>query len=96
MLGMEQLSTGDRLVVNRARRLERFFTQPFYATEQFSGVKGEAVSLKDALDGCERILSDEFKDFPENSFYMIGKIEEALTNHAAKKDSDRAATPVAQ
>ncbi|MEO6151330.1 MAG: F0F1 ATP synthase subunit beta [Mucilaginibacter sp.] len=88
MLGMEQLSTGDGLVVNRARRLERFLTQPFFATEQFSGVKGEVVSLKDALDGCERILADEFKDLPENAFYMIGKIDKALNSNKviAKKD----------
>lgn len=77
MLGLEQLSAHDRNIVNRARRLERFFTQPFFATEQFSGIKGKAVSLKDALDGCERILADEFKTLPESSFYMIGKVEEA-------------------
>ena len=58
-------------------RLERFLTQPFFATEQFSGIKGKDVSLKDALDGCERILSDEFKDYPESAFYMIGAIDEA-------------------
>lgn len=78
MLGLEQLSVDDRNVVNRARRLERFLTQPFFATEQFSGIKGKEVSLKDALDGCERILADEFKDFPERAFYMIGTIDEAL------------------
>ena len=61
---MEQLSPDDRNVVGRARRLERFLTQPFFATEQFSGIKGKDVSLKDALDGCERILNDEFKDYP--------------------------------
>lgn len=77
MLGLEQLSAHDRNIVNRARRLERFFTQPFFATEQFSGIKGKAVSLKDALDGCERILADEFKTLPESAFYMIGKVEEA-------------------
>ena len=66
MLGMEQLSPDDRNVVGRARRLERFLTQPFFATEQFSGIKGRDVSLKDALDGCERILNDEFKDLPES------------------------------
>src|SRR6202451_2769039 len=77
MLGMEQLSPDDRNVVGRARRLERFLTQPFFATEQFSGIKGKDVSLKDALDGCERILKDEFKDYPESAFYMIGAIDEA-------------------
>ncbi|MBK8517089.1 MAG: F0F1 ATP synthase subunit beta [Saprospiraceae bacterium] len=77
MLGLEQLSVSDRNVVNRARRLERFLTQPFFATEQYSGIKGKEVSLEDALNGCERILSDEFKDLPESAFYLIGTIDEA-------------------
>ena len=64
MLGLEQLSPEDRNVVARARRLERFLTQPFFTTEQFTGLKGKLVSLEDALDGCERILRDEFKDYP--------------------------------
>jgi F-type H+-transporting ATPase subunit beta len=86
MLGMEQLSPEDHNVVGRARRLERFLTQPFFATEQFSGIKGKDVSLKDALDGCERILNDEFKDYPESAFYMIGSIGEA-------KEKAKAAAP---
>jgi len=77
MLGMEQLSPEDGRVVGRARRLERFLTQPFFATRQFSGTEGKSVSLKDALDGCERILRDEFKDYPEKALYMIGAIGEA-------------------
>ena len=77
MLGMEQLSLEDRNAVARARRLERFLTQPFFTTEQFSGMKGKLVSLKDSLDGCERILRDEFKDYPESALYMIGAIGEA-------------------
>jgi F-type H+/Na+-transporting ATPase subunit beta len=85
MLGMEQLSVQDRNVVNRARRLERFLTQPFFATEQFSGIKGTQVSLKDALDGCERILADEFKDYPESAFYMIGSIDEVKKKEVEKK-----------
>jgi F-type H+-transporting ATPase subunit beta len=80
MLGLEQLSPEDRNVVARARRLERFLTQPFFATEQFSGIKGKLVSLTDALDGCERILRDEFKNIPERALYMIGAIDEAKTN----------------
>jgi F-type H+-transporting ATPase subunit beta len=63
-------------VVGRARRLERFLTQPFFATRQFSGLPGKTVSLKDALDGCDRILKDEFKDVPETALYMIGTIGE--------------------
>jgi F-type H+-transporting ATPase subunit beta len=77
MLGLEQLSAADRTVVARARRLERFLTQPFFATERFSGLAGKLVSLADSLDGCERILRDEFKDYPERSLYMIGAIGEA-------------------
>ena len=80
MLGLEQLSPEDRNVVARARRLERFLTQPFFTTEQFTGLKGKLVSLKDALDGCERILRDEFKDYPESALYMIGAIGEAKEN----------------
>jgi F-type H+-transporting ATPase subunit beta len=78
MLGLEQLSVNDRNVVARARRLERFLTQPFFTTEQFSGIKGTVVTLKDSIDGCERILADEFKDYPEQSLYMIGNISEAM------------------
>jgi len=80
MLGLEQLADKDRIVVARARRLERFLTQPFFATEQFSGIEGKLVSLKDSLDGCERILRDEFKDYPESALYMIGTIDEAKKN----------------
>ncbi len=81
MLGLEQLSSEDRNVVARARRLERFLTQPFFTTEQFTGMQGKLVSLKDALDGCERILRDEFKDVPEAALYMIGRIDEAMDKH---------------
>lgn len=77
MLGMEQLSAQDHKVVGRARRLERFLTQPFFTTEQFTGKPGKLVSLGDALGGCERILRDEFKDCPESALYMIGSIDEA-------------------
>ncbi|MGT2509128.1 F0F1 ATP synthase subunit beta [Cupriavidus basilensis] len=77
MLGLEQLSPADRGVVARARRLERFLTQPFFTTEQFTGIKGRTVSLTDSLDGCERILRDEFRDHPESALYMIGPIAEA-------------------
>jgi F-type H+-transporting ATPase subunit beta len=86
MLGLEQLAREDRNVVDRARRLERFLTQPFFATEQFSGIEGKIVSLKDSLDGCERILRDEFKDYPESSLYMIGNINEAKNKTEDKNE----------
>jgi F-type H+-transporting ATPase subunit beta len=77
MLGMEELSQEDRRTVYRARRLERFLTQPFSVTEAFTGYKGKMVDPDDALEGCERILNDEFSDYPEKALYMLGKIEEA-------------------
>jgi len=96
---LEQLSPEDRNVVVRARRLERFLTQPFFTTEQFTGLKGKLVSLKDALDGCERILHDEFKDYPESALYMIGPIGEAKKNAPPGKPTAKAeagAKPVAK
>ncbi len=92
MLGLEQLSVDDRNLVNRARRLERFLTQPFFTTEQFSGLKGKEVSLDDTLDGCERILADEFKDLPESAFYMIGTIDEAKNKEVGKVKTDKSDT----
>jgi len=83
MLGVQQLSPADRNVVYRARRLERFLTQPFFTTEQFTGMTGKLVILEDTLDGCERILKDEFKDQPESDLYMIGAVDEA---HQATPD----------
>jgi F-type H+-transporting ATPase subunit beta len=77
MLGMAELSQSDRQTVYRARRLERFLTQPFFTTEQFTGKPGKLVPLTAALEGCERILNDEFADCPEQALYMIGTIEEA-------------------
>jgi F-type H+-transporting ATPase subunit beta len=96
MLGLEQLSPDDRKVVARARRLERFLTQPFFTTEQFTGHKGKLVSLKDALDGCERILHDEFKDLPESALYMIGAITEAHHKDSDKGQGKTAPAPVSE
>jgi F-type H+/Na+-transporting ATPase subunit beta len=78
MLGIEELSVDDRNAVNRARRLERFLTQPFFTTSGITGSEGRLVELEAALDGCERILNDEFMDYDENDLYMIGDIEEAI------------------
>jgi F-type H+-transporting ATPase subunit beta len=77
MLGIEELSPTDRLHVERARRLERFLTQPFFSTEQFTGDEGRRVSLEDALTGCEAVLNGEFDHAPESALYMIGPISEA-------------------
>lgn len=72
MLGLEELSSADRLTVARARRLERFLTQPFVTTEAFSGMQGKTVSVSDTLDGCDRILTQTEFDLPESAYYMIG------------------------
>lgn len=74
MLGLEELSPEDQLLVKRARRLERFLTQPFKVTEQFTGEEGAMVELEDTLDGCEAILKDRYPHAPEQAFYMIGSI----------------------
>lgn len=83
MLGLQELSPGDRDTVSRARRLERFLTQPFFSTEQFTGHAGKSVPLAQTLDGCERILSDEWAHLPERALYMTGSLEEALAREAA-------------
>jgi F-type H+-transporting ATPase subunit beta len=89
MLGLEQLSPEDRNVVARARRLERFLTQPFFTTEQFTGLKGKLVGLEEALDNCERILRDEFKDYPESALYMIGAVDEAKEKAKSDKSAGK-------
>ena len=77
MLGLEELSQRDQQLVNRARRLERFLTQPFFSTEHFTGQPGRYVTREQTVEGCRRILNDEFADYPEQALFMIGPIEEA-------------------
>jgi F-type H+-transporting ATPase subunit beta len=76
MLGIEELSPADRLIVRRARRLERFLTQPFFLTEEFTGRKGRHVPIGTTLDGCEKILTGAVDKVPEEAFFMIGGLEE--------------------
>ena len=87
MLGISELSNKDRNIVYRARRLERFLTQPFFTTEQFTGMEGKFVTLEDALTGCERILHDEFMDYSEDDLYMIGSIDEAVRKKESSDES---------
>jgi len=77
MLGLEELSEEDQQVVSKARRLERYLTQPFHVTQAFTGQGGHTVPLEDALADCERILSGALSDVPESAFYMIGTLAEA-------------------
>jgi len=77
ILGMDELSEEDKLVVARARKIERFLSQPFHVAEVFTGAPGKYVSLKDTIAGFEGILNGEYDDLPEQAFYMVGSIEEA-------------------
>ena len=76
MLGLEELSETDRALVNRSRRLERFLTQPFHTAARFTNMPGKLVTLKETLDGCRRILNDEFAGVPEAALYMLGSVDE--------------------
>lgn len=87
MLGLEELSRHDRETVSKARRLERFLTQPFFTTEQFTGKPGKIVPLEKTVDGCERILAGEYARVNEKSLYMIGTIDEVdITEHSYERE----------
>ena len=83
LLGVEELAAEDRKVVARARRLTRFLTQPFSVTEAFTGMTGRLVAREDTIAGCKRILAGECDDWPEESLYMIGAIDEAQSRASA-------------
>src|SRR5271170_3957479 len=78
ILGMDELSEEDRLMVGRARKIMRFLSQPFFVAEVFTGAPGKYVPLKDTIKGFQGILSGEYDDLPEQAFYMVGSIEEAV------------------
>jgi F-type H+-transporting ATPase subunit beta len=82
LLGIEELSAADRLIVRRARRLQRFLTQPFLVTEAFTGKAGRSVPLADTLEGCRAILDGAGDDWAESSLYMVGTLEEARRKEA--------------
>jgi F-type H+-transporting ATPase subunit beta len=83
LLGVEELGASDRLIVRRARRLQRFLSQPFVVTEAFTGTPGRSVSRADTLAGCRAILDGETDDWAESSLYMIGTLEEARRKELA-------------
>jgi F-type H+-transporting ATPase subunit beta len=78
ILGMDELSDEDKAVVNRARRIERFLSQPFHVAEIFTGTPGKYVKLEDTVAGFKRIVEGELDHLPEQAFYMVGDIEEAI------------------
>ena len=82
ILGTEELSEEDQRVVRRARRVQRFLTQPFFATERFTGLPGRFVPIAETVRGCQEILAGQHDELPEQAFYMVGTIDEAVQKAA--------------
>jgi F-type H+-transporting ATPase subunit beta len=85
---MDELSEEDKQAVSRARKIERFFSQPFHVAEVFTGSPGKYVPLKDTIRGFKAIVDGEYDHLPEQAFYMVGGIEEAVEK--AKKMAEKA------
>jgi len=75
---MDELSEEDKLVVSRARRVQRFLSQPFHVAEQFTGLKGVLVDIKDTIKGFNMIMDGEVDEYPEAAFNLVGSIEDAI------------------
>jgi F-type H+-transporting ATPase subunit beta len=78
ILGMDELSEEDRLIVTRARKVQRFLSQPFHVAEQFTGTPGKYVKLEDTVRAFREIVDGQHDNLPEQAFYMVGTIEEAI------------------
>ncbi|HNB62209.1 MAG TPA: F0F1 ATP synthase subunit beta, partial [Saprospiraceae bacterium] len=78
ILGMEELSEDDKLVVHRARRVQRFLSQPFHVAEQFTGLKGVLVPIEETIRGFNMIMDGEVDEYPENAFNLVGTIDDAI------------------
>jgi F-type H+-transporting ATPase subunit beta len=88
ILGVDELSDEDKLIVARARRIQRFFSQPFFVAEAFTGIKGKYVKLSDTIKGFKMIMDGSLDDLPEQAFYMVGTIEEAIEKAKSMKESN--------
>ena len=88
ILGMDELSEEDKLVVSRARKIQRFLSQPFHVAEVFTGSPGKFVSLEDTIKGFDGLVKGDYDHIPEAAFYLVGTIEEALEK--AKKMAEEA------
>jgi F-type H+-transporting ATPase subunit beta len=78
ILGMDELSEEDKLIVNRARKIQKFLSQPFFVAEQFTGSPGKYVKLEDTIKSFKAVVAGEYDHLPEQAFYMVGGIEEAV------------------
>ena len=90
MLGFDELPEHDQKIVLKARKLERFLTQPFFTTFHFTGMEGRSVSLEETLTGCEKILSGELDSLPENAFYMVGSLDDVYEKVEKMKEQSAA------
>jgi len=87
ILGMDELSDEDKITVARARRIQKFLSQPFFVAEQFTGLKGRYVEVKDTIRGFKEIVEGKHDDLPEQAFYMVGTIEEAREQAEKMKEA---------
>ncbi|RYZ72939.1 MAG: F0F1 ATP synthase subunit beta, partial [Proteobacteria bacterium] len=78
ILGMDELSPEDKIIVGRARRVERFLSQPFFVAEQFTGLKGKFVKIEDTIRAFQEICDGKHDDLPEQAFYLVGTIEDVI------------------
>ena len=82
---MDELSEEDKVIVNRARKIEKFLSQPFHVAEIFTGAPGKYVELKDTIAGFKGIIAGDYDHMPENAFYMVGGIDEAIAKYEGMK-----------
>ncbi|RYE03544.1 MAG: F0F1 ATP synthase subunit beta, partial [Sphingomonadales bacterium] len=87
ILGMDELSEEDKLVVSRARKIQRFLSQPFHVAEVFTGIPGAFVQIEDTIKSFKAVVNGEYDHLPENAFYMVGGIDDAIAK-AAKLAED--------
>jgi F0F1-type ATP synthase beta subunit len=85
ILGIDELSEDDKLTVSRARKLQRFLSQPFFVGEQFTGIKGKYVAIADTIKGFKEIVEGKHDELPEQAFYMVGTIQEAVEKAQSMK-----------
>jgi F-type H+/Na+-transporting ATPase subunit beta len=87
ILGVDELSEEDRVTVNRARRIERFLSQPFFVAEQFTGIPGKFVPIAETIDSFKRLAEGEFDEFPEQAFFMCGGVDDVEEKAKQLRDS---------
>ncbi len=95
ILGMDELSDEDKVIVQRARKIQRFLSQPNFVAEQFTGTPGKYVRLEDTIKGFQEILEGKHDDLPEQAFYMVGTIEEAVEKGRGMQGGEEAEPPPA-